>query len=387
MATISTANFLAIADNIAKSLVDLESAFISNITSNTPTAATITAGQTGGANSLQARVAGLNDVVQERDLAGSAYTDASNVVSYLTVSKNALYALYKEFMNALEIHTGGVNSFLTTNTLLVHPEFAAAFNYFAPNASALGLRNAPATSIVAANIFVAAQQSLASIAVTGAAAGTFSAGTAINLSNNAPLPLFIKNTTTLANPASAPTLAAVTGTGVNASSLAAGTYTVGYTFLTATGETQLSPTASQAITAGQQINVSSIALPSGATGIKFYISIAAGNSTVGYSGVTLTAAAAVELSSLGASSLPAPAASTATIPSGGTATSLTVTYVNASGATVNATQALSGSLAGGATLAVAGATGSSVSNIVVNSGGVANDTFAIVVNPTRTVTY
>src|SRR5260370_20072673 len=154
MATISTANFLAIADNVAKTLLDLESAFGSNLTSNVPTAATITAGQTGGANSLQSRVAGLNDVVQERDLAGAAYTDANAVVSYLTIAKTAFYALFKELMNSLETHTGGVNAFLVANTLLVHPEFAGAFNYFAPNASALGLRNAPVTSVATTQIFV-----------------------------------------------------------------------------------------------------------------------------------------------------------------------------------------------------------------------------------------
>src|SRR5260221_12735160 len=97
-------------------------------------------------------------------------------------------------MNSLETHTGGVNAFLVANTLLVHPEFAGAFNYFAPNASALGLRNAPVTSVATTQIFVAVEQTLASIAVTGAAAGTFSRRPAGDLAPEWPGGPFPQNT-------------------------------------------------------------------------------------------------------------------------------------------------------------------------------------------------
>ena len=272
MATISTSNFLAIADSIAKTLVDLESAYITNPGANAPTVTTITAGQTGGSNSLISRVAALNDVVQEAALAGPANTDAAAVVAYMTITANAFYPLYKEFMKALDSHTAGVNAYLVANTLMVHPEFAAAFNYFATNGVALGLVNTSATAIATTHIFVPASQTLASIAVTGAATGTFSAGTNLDLTKYGPSQLYLKNT--------------------------------------------------------------------------------AGSPTTG------------------------------------TATSFTVTYTNAAGtAGQTATQALSGALAAGATLAISVATGSAVSNIVVNSGGVNGDAIAVVVVPARTITY
>lgn len=272
MATISTGNFLALADNVGKSLVDLEANFITNAGANAPTISTITSGQNGGSNSLYARVAALNDIVQVRDLAGSAKVAADNVVAWMGISKNALYLQYVQFMNALETHTGGVAAFITTNTLLVHPEFAAAFNYFASNAVGLALRGSAPTAIPTTDIFVPTSQTLASIAVTGSAAGTFGAGTAIDLTKYAPLPLYLKNT---------------------------------------------------------------------------------GGS-----------------------------------PTTGTATSFTITYTNAAGTPgQSATQALSGALSAGATLAISGATGSAVSNIVVNSGGANGDAIAVVVVPSRVVAY
>lgn len=78
------------------------------------------------------------------------------------------------------------------------------------------------------------------------------------------------------NPSTAPTLTAVSGS----TPLASGTYTVGYTFTTSWGETVISPTATVTISAGQAIQVSSITLPLGASGVNYYLSIAAGSSTV-----------------------------------------------------------------------------------------------------------
>lgn len=389
MATISTANFLTLADNVGKSLVDLESAFQTNPTLNAPTVTTITNGQNAASSSLYARVAGLGDIVQERDLSAGAKTSADNVVAWLGIVKNTFYTQYVQFMNALETHTGGTSAFITGNSLFVHPEFASCFNYFAANATNLALRSGLPTTIPVANVFVPAAQTLGSIAVTGASAGTFSAGTAVNTALYAPgLQLYIKNTTVVATPSAAPTLGAATATVANPSALAGGTYTVGYTFISAAGETALSPTATQTITAGQYINVSSIALPTGATGIKFYASIAVGNTTTGYTGVTLTAAAATAIGDLGAASLAAPASNTAFIASAGTATSFTITYTNAAGTTgQTVTQALGSSLGASATLAAGSATGQAVSNIVVNSSGSNGDSFAVVVQPVRTVTY
>lgn len=272
MAIISNANLTAIADNIGKSLLDTETALITNLGANAPTITTISNGANAASNSLLARVASLNDTQQESALVNQAIMDAANVVSQVTFTKNGLYLNYKDILVALDKHVGGLNAFLTTNSLQVTGEFAFAFNYIAANAALLGLATAPLTSIVPANVFVNADQILGSIAVTGVSAGTFSAGTALDTTKYASAQLYLKNT--------------------------------------------------------------------------------AGS------------------------------------PTGGTATSFTVTYTNAAGTTgQTATQALSGALAAGGYLAVAGAIGQAVSNIVVNSGGVAADAIAVVIKPARTITY
>ncbi len=82
----------------------------------------------------------------------------------------------------------------------------------------------------------------------------------------------------VANPSAAPVLMAVAGS----TGLAPGTYTVGYTYTTAWGETLFSPTATVTITAGQAIQVSALTLPFGAAGVNYYLSVAAGSATVAY---------------------------------------------------------------------------------------------------------
>ena len=83
----------------------------------------------------------------------------------------------------------------------------------------------------------------------------------------------------VATPTVAPTLTAASGS----TAFAAGTYEVGYTFTNERGETQLSPTASVTLTAGQQIQVSALTpLPLGATAVNYYLSTAAGGTTLAY---------------------------------------------------------------------------------------------------------
>lgn len=82
----------------------------------------------------------------------------------------------------------------------------------------------------------------------------------------------------VANPTTAPVLTAVSGS----TGLVAGTYYVSYTFTNAWGETLASPQSSVTITAGQAIQVGAISLPFGATGVNYYLSTAAGLTTVAY---------------------------------------------------------------------------------------------------------
>jgi len=85
---------------------------------------------------------------------------------------------------------------------------------------------------------------------------------------------------TVSPPSAAPTLTAVTPS--SATGLAAGTYYVAYTWTNAYGQTTASPTASVAIAAGQAVQVSALSLPPGVTGVDYYMSTAAGSTTLGY---------------------------------------------------------------------------------------------------------
>jgi hypothetical protein len=93
--------------------------------------------------------------------------------------------------------------------------------------------------------------------------------------------------TPLANPTTAPTLSA-SGSG---SALTAGPYIIAVSAVNANGETLLSHYKTVTLTAGQQINVSSYALPSGATGLKWYMSPQANSQYLRYFKTQLFAAA------------------------------------------------------------------------------------------------
>ena len=93
---------------------------------------------------------------------------------------------------------------------------------------------------------------------------------------------------TLAAPAAAPTLTAATGT-----SPGAGTWSVAYTALNAQGETTISPIATVTVTGSQKFTISSTALPTGATGLNWYVSAGVGGPLVFYS--TQSSAAAQDV--------------------------------------------------------------------------------------------
>lgn len=96
--------------------------------------------------------------------------------------------------------------------------------------------------------------------------------------------------TTVSTPSTAPTLAAAANAG---STLPAATYYVVYTWANANGETLISPEASQAITSGQQLNITIPALPAGATSANIYVSTSTGTETrqANITGTTLSISA------------------------------------------------------------------------------------------------
>jgi hypothetical protein len=78
-------------------------------------------------------------------------------------------------------------------------------------------------------------------------------------------------------PDTGPTLAESAGAGL----LAAGTYTVGYSWVDANGETILSPTTDVTIVASKQIDVTAVTpLPDGVTAVRWYMSIIPGSDTL-----------------------------------------------------------------------------------------------------------
>lgn len=79
----------------------------------------------------------------------------------------------------------------------------------------------------------------------------------------------------IANPTNPPVLSA----GSLSSNLPAGVYTVAYSFTNLNGETLISPTANFTITAQQSVRVAAIALAVNATGINYYMSYRAGDSS------------------------------------------------------------------------------------------------------------
>lgn len=266
--TISTAQALAIIDNITKSILDMETSFVSNPASVSPTITTIANGQIGAANSLQARIAALSAADQAGQMGGGWLKTAAAIDNYIETANTNIYALYVPMMKAIDTDLGGLREFLLLNSLQVNGEFAAAFNWMVAHTPSTEVARSPLSAAV---IFPSADVILGSVAVTGAAAGTFSAGV-LGTNLYAGQALWIKNT----------------------------------------------------------------------------------------NGTT----------------------------SGGTLTSFTITYTNAAGLTgQTVTQALAATLAAGAKVAAGAAVGSAVSNITINSGGVAADNFAVVISPLRAVTY
>src|SRR5436305_1333424 len=76
-----------------------------------------------------------------------------------------------------------------------------------------------------------------------------------------------------ATPAGAPTIAAAAGS----TGLAAGVYSVGFTYKNGNGETLISPLGTVTLTAGQQINVTAFTFPANVLAAQFYVSPAANN--------------------------------------------------------------------------------------------------------------
>lgn len=111
------------------------------------------------------------------------------------------------------------------------------------------------------------------------------------------------------NPTTSPALSAVSGS----TAMASGTYTLAYSYNNPFGQTLATASGTVSISSGQAIDVGSIPLATGATGIDYYLSVSAGSTTLGY--VASSSGQAISINSLPSSgaSLP-PSTNTAQIP-------------------------------------------------------------------------
>lgn len=113
-----------------------------------------------------------------------------------------------------------------------------------------------------------------------------------------------------AQPVAPTTNTATYGGSVGTTNLAAGTYTGGYTLVDVTGETA-DVTSTVTILAGQAITFAPIAMPVGAT-VKYYLSPAAGNTAIQFTGIQNTGQVPETFTTLPATNAGAPPATSTT---------------------------------------------------------------------------
>ncbi len=155
---LTTGQTTALTDSIGKALLDYRTNFVSG-TSTARTNINNGVGGTGGSATV-GRVLGYAatpDLSDELSLLPKVNTTASNVAAFLSgiANMNSVYNQYLPLLDALDSAQGGLNAYLSTNTLQTDALFAAAFNYYATNAASLGLRtsaNLPA-AIATGNFF------------------------------------------------------------------------------------------------------------------------------------------------------------------------------------------------------------------------------------------
>lgn len=173
----TTTNMTNITDSIAQSISDLNTAFITQTGSNSPTAATILSSTTGtGASNTQGRVLALADLASELLLLSPTNRTMTALTTFITSVRtlSTYYPSYYYMFDALDLvanslTAGGLNAYLTANSLQVNAFFANAFNAYQAVAVSLGLRSSAPTAIATANYFpYAAVDSMWSFTASGA---------------------------------------------------------------------------------------------------------------------------------------------------------------------------------------------------------------------------
>jgi hypothetical protein len=125
---ITTSFVTSYTDSISKQFTDISTNFITNTSS---AVASIISNVSGtGANNTYGRVLATGDSQTELNLLAVTNTAASNMSLNLNsqLSLNGYYVPWYPVFNALDLAVGGLNTYLTTNSIQVSGWFAAGYN-------------------------------------------------------------------------------------------------------------------------------------------------------------------------------------------------------------------------------------------------------------------
>lgn len=177
--SLTTTQVTNLADSVAKAVDDFTTTFITNPGANAPTSTTIINGVSGtGASATLGRVINFTDLNGELALLSPTNRTAGLVSAYIT-SVRTISGFYQQFfpvLDGMDALLGGLNAYLTSNSLQVNASFANAFNAYQSLAVALGYRTTATvpTALGAANYFPSAAIDTM-WGFTSSAATTFSA--------------------------------------------------------------------------------------------------------------------------------------------------------------------------------------------------------------------
>src|SRR6266567_1238702 len=140
---LSTAQVTAFADSVAQAISDYNTNFvIAGGTTGAVTTINAGFGGTGVSNTL-GRVLNWLDNVSEKTMLPVTNTSVANVAGFLgsEIALNPYYLQFFPVLDAFDSLLGGLNAYLTTNTLVVNALFANAFNYYQSLAVSMGFRS------------------------------------------------------------------------------------------------------------------------------------------------------------------------------------------------------------------------------------------------------
>lgn len=159
MTTISSSDFLALVDSYGKAYAELKL-----IPTDTHAGNVLT-----GASNNTDRVQALTDPQQQIDLLAGAYAaETAAATPYATAA-----SIWSTAVQNLNRHVSGFNTYLAAQGILVSPDFRELVN------TILG-----SNVLSSAYVFTPTATVLASEAVTGSGAGTFTAGTDVSTTDN-----------------------------------------------------------------------------------------------------------------------------------------------------------------------------------------------------------